>query len=83
MNFRSFTTMKLSNFLEGQNAHDHEGIKCGIFPHTVSEGRFTSHEDVCPGWVHPDHVTQYHTMQSPMITLYETDFKCRLLQQAT
>lgn len=24
MNFRSFTTMKLSNFLERQNAHDHE-----------------------------------------------------------
>ena len=49
MNFRSFTTMKLSNFLEGQSAHDHEGIKCGIIPHTVYEGCFTSHEDICPG----------------------------------
>ena len=49
MNFGSFITMKLSNFLEGQSAHDHEGIKCGISPQTVYEARFTSHEDVCPG----------------------------------
>lgn len=70
MNFRSFTTMKLSNFLERQNAHDHEGIKCGIVPHTVYEGCFTSHEDICPGWMHPDHMTQYYTVQSLMITLY-------------